>query len=376
MNKRLWIIVVVIVVVLTATWTYSRPKQASGETVKIGAALCLTGICANWGEGELKAYRLAIDEANKNGGIHGKLITFISEDTGYDPKGITTTVQKLIQVDQVDAILGPTWGDSFQGGYSIINKARVVSVSPSSALESLFYNKQPVDYVFSTWFPEHEDVNAVQAYAQKMNLKRVIVLHDEDTFGAMMADLFDKQASVHGITVINEQKFPIGFDDFRTTIIQLKTFKPDAIFLSFQGPVTKAKFMKQAYELGFKTTVLSSTDIEDPSLIKDFGSVLNGIVYGFPNISGKYDEFAQKYKVRFGVEPEGPSAANAYDAANILIAALIEREKNGTDVKTALERTSVPGVAVAEVKFDQNHQLTDVTFIEKTIRDGQFVVVQ
>src|SRR3989338_7541549 len=153
-TKTIWAIIVIILVILGGWWLAQKPNTAAGETIKIGAALGLTGICAEFGEGELKATTLAVEEINAAGGINGKQLELISEDTQCDNKTTVSAFQKLINVDKVAAIIGPTWGDSFQGGYSFSQQAEIVSISPSTAIEALEISKQPVDYVFSTWFPQ------------------------------------------------------------------------------------------------------------------------------------------------------------------------------------------------------------------------------
>jgi branched-chain amino acid transport system substrate-binding protein len=376
MNNRWWIIgAIVLILLIVLVFHKQISPQTSGETIKIGGALGLSGSCASWGEGERKAYQMAIDDANSAGGIGGEQIELVAEDTACDVRGTVNATQKLIDVDKVALILGPTWGDSFQAGYTLSEKAKVVTISPSAAFESLFYNQIPIAYSFSTWFPEREDINALQTYAQQHNLKTAVLLHDQDPFGLMMVDLFSQIAPSHGLSTVKEFAFPSGFDDFRTTITQIKALHPDVIFAAFQGPLLKAKFLKQAHDLGLKTQLLSSTDIEDASLLSEYGDVMEGIIYAYPKVTGAYDAFGAAYKNKYGVEPEGPSAANAYDAALVAIAALKENAANGTDLKTAVEKINIPGTITETLNFSDKHQLGG-QFEIKTIRNGEFVVVQ
>ncbi|MDO8564664.1 MAG: ABC transporter substrate-binding protein, partial [bacterium] len=136
MKKTIWI-AVVILLMLGVWWFAKDPKTVDGETIKIGGAFGLSGICAEFGEGELRAVTLAIEEVNAAGGVNGKLLELITEDTQCENKTTVNAFQKLINVNRVSAIIGPTWGDSFQGGYAISQKAKVVSVSPSTAIEAL-----------------------------------------------------------------------------------------------------------------------------------------------------------------------------------------------------------------------------------------------
>src|SRR5262245_35197538 len=138
-NKILYIVVGLILIGLATGFVLTN-RSYPNKTIKIGAALGLSGECANYGENELKAAELAIDEANKSGGISSRRIELISEDMQCNPKGAVNAIRKLIDVDHVEAIVGLTWGDSFQAGYTVNNQAKVVSVAPSAALEALQYN--------------------------------------------------------------------------------------------------------------------------------------------------------------------------------------------------------------------------------------------
>ncbi len=377
MNKNLWLglVVLAIVIVVGGIWLL-RDRQGGAEEIKIGAALGLTGICADWGEGELKAEQLAVDDANKAGSTVGKRIKLVSEDTGCDPKGTVNAVEKLVSSDHVALILGPTWGDSFEAGTIFSNNAKVPAISPSTAMEALIYNKQPIDYVFSTWFPERSEVDTLQVYAEKMREKRIIVLHDEDPFGSMMANLFVTQAPSRKLSVIHEEQFPIGFEDFRTTIAKLKGIKPDAVFVAFQGPGPKIKFLKQAYDLGLHVQLLSSSDIEDNDLLAQAGGVMEGVIYTRPQASGNQTTFTTEYQARYGSLPSGQSASNAYDATRVALAALTAHATTGVDLAAAIQSIDISGTAVPEIKFNQDHQLTGAAFELKTVRNGKFIVLE
>src|SRR3989338_2875266 len=327
-TKTIWAIIVIILVILGGWWLAQKPNTAAGETIKIGAALGLTGICAEFGEGELKATTLAVEEINAAGGINGKQLELISEDTQCDNKTTVSAFQKLINVDKVAAIIGPTWCDSFQAGYPLLREKQIVSISPSAAIEALEFNRQPLDFIFSTWFPQRKEIAALQKHALSRELTRFVIVHDTDPFGAMMANLFKEEAEKQGISIIEEHKVTVGTLDFKTIIARIKSKKPDALFVSFFGPDSKAIFIKQARELGVTQDTFSSADIQNPALLSSFASILEGVIYTYPKGAGGFDAFAKKYADKYGVEPQGPSASKAYDAVTILVAAM---KKGGTE---------------------------------------------
>lgn len=120
--------------------------------------------------------------------------------------------------------------------------------------------------------------------------------------------------------------------------------------------------------------VLSTAEIQNPALLSSFASVLEGVIYTYPNGARGFDAFAKKYTERFGGEP-GPSASNAYDAVNVLIAAMKKRAV-GEKLPQALLDINIPGVTYDTLKFSNKHQIAGGEFEIKTVRNGEFVTVQ
>lgn len=378
MNNKLILAIIILVLIIGGVWYYqnSKPAPATGEPIKIGAALGLSGDCAEFGEGERDALKLGVKEINERGGVSGQPIELIIEDTQCTNRTTVNAIQKLISVNRVVAIIGPTWGDSFQSGYPIINNAKVPAISPSAALEALEIQKTPNDYVFSTWIQQREEVAALQKYAADNNIKTFSVIHDQDPFGSLLAKLFNDTASLSGLQILNIQETPVGAEDFRTQILKIKSLNPQAIFGSFLGPDSKVKFIKQARDLGFKGVVFSSADIQNIGLLETAGPYLEGVIYTYPVNTGSFDSFVSKYKKEYDREPLGPSAGQSYDALNILAEAFKTSTSSGESIRDALLKVSMPGVIVETVNFNDRHQISGGRFEIKTIKDGQFVKLE
>lgn len=375
MKNAIWAIVLLLIGILVVSAVWTSGRKVDGEVV-IGAAMGLTGYCASWGEAERRAVELAVAEANAQGGVDGKTIRLIVEDAACESKAAVSAVTKLIDVDQVSAIVGPTWGDAFPAVYPIVNSKKVVTVSPSMAMESLAHEDIAIDHVFSTWFPQQGEIDALQTQIAVVGKNRVIVLHDEDLFGTAMVDLFKERAKANDIEVVKEYTFPIGYDDFRTSIVELKTVQADGIFAVFQDPATKAKFYKQAKELGLSVQFFSLTDVEDETLVKNFAGALESVIYTRARITDEGRALEKRYREAYGDAPLGLSAHNAYDATNAVIEALRETNGSREGMLEAIKSVRVLGAVTEEVSFDENHQIVGIEFDIKTVRNGEFVKLQ
>ena len=345
-------------------------------SIRVGVALCMTGSCAEWGEGEVKAIQLAVEEANDAGGIQGRKLQLFVEDIEASAQGAVNAMKKLIDVNHVEAVLGVTWGDSFQAAHVINNNAHVVAVTPSGLMKALLMNNQPIEYTFSTWVSIDQEIDALQAYIQKNTNGHITIVHDEDPFARVATNTFLDNAASRGLTVDNEFKFQMGEDDFKTTIAKLKGMKVESVFLSFQSAAPIMKFLRQAHDLGYTPHMYSTEYIQDLTLLKDFGSVMEGVVYVYPEASGNDQDFQKKFLDRYHTAPIGPSAPNAYDAAHVVIEGLRKHYETGVDLKEAVQDTDLPGAFIKRIKFGTSHELMQTQFQIKTVKNGQFVVLQ
>ncbi len=378
MSKYYKVIILVIVGVVFATFFYIKNvnnSDSSTRTVKIGGAFGLSGQCAEFGEGELKSARLAIKEANREYKDKGIVFELIVENTECEYKATFNAINKLINVNKVAMIIGPTWGDSFQSAVPLINKSKVPTISPSAAMEAIHLQKQPTDYYFSTWFSGASEVNAVQAYMKKINQKNIAIVHDQDPFGVLMKTIFSDSASQNGLYITNVYDSVTGTEDYRVILSKLSAEKPDAVFMSFIGPDSKVKFLKQAREFGLEIPMYSASDIQNETLLSQFGRYMEGVVYSYPKTSGQYDLFVDRYTTEYGSVPQGPSAANAYDATKVAVAAVMGADK-GEDLKVVLERITMKGYSSEILGFNEMHQMQKADSLVKVIRDGKFVEVK
>lgn len=377
MNKKIiWSVIIILVIIVAVIAIASRSRTVSG-TISIGAALGLSGYASEWGEGEQKAIQLAVDAVNNKGGISGKKIIITTEDTLSTGGGTVNAITKLVSIDNVVAIIGPTWGDSFQGGFPITEKNHIPVITPSGALEAV-ENKSQLPYLFSTWWPQELELHTLATYLNSHNLKKVALINDIDPFNRKAIGLFSSEAENLGLTIVEREEVPVGTSDFRTVISKIKARDPQAIFIELQDTASIGPFNKQLKELGTNAVVFGTTNIENPDNLKKFPGLFDGVIYSFPHMTDtpSYKSFATAFNTKYGIDPSGPSIVNAYNATLILIAALEKGATTGEEIKNQLETIHTNGVGVTDLSFDSNGQINGVQFDIKTVKDGKFVILE
>ena len=378
MNKNskilLWAGLVVVVAIIFFS-TFSG-QQSSNEPIRIGVAVGQTGFGQEWGNGEFRAVQLLADKVNKNGGIDGHSLELIVEDTKSDNVGTVNAVTKLVNVDKVPVIIGPTWADSFGGGTPIAENAHVVLISPSAAIEVAKETKN-FSYLFSTWWPQLPEIVRLQRFLRDSGLKKVVVINDQDAFNTKISDLFIEQSKSAELNVVGHYVTPIGVNDFRTTLVKAKQLSPDAIFVETQDISEIGPLTKQMRELNFRPKIFSTTSAQNEDLVQKFGSFVEGMIYTYPatESDAAYKKLVQEYTVRYGQPPSGPSFVNAYNAALMVVEALKNGARSGEEIKNQLVKIKIPGIALRELFFNDRGQIGEASFEVRTIKNGKFIKI-
>ena len=377
MNLRLGFIIGMIcvgILFITSCTTGSIVKEQD-EVVKIGALLSLTGDAASFGEGELKAIQLAIDEENQRGGVNGKEIKLVVEDTGtLDTVTAITALRKLFYVDKVKAVIGPTWD---MPGVSIVaEQENIVLVSPDNTegVES----EQNLEFFFSTWHPQGAEMDTLAEFAQRNNYNKIVIIRDDDVFSQTVADGFEKTAKDKNIEILGNYIVLVDSKDFRTELLKIREQGADAILATFASEIPRGPLLRQIKELGLDVKVLGTAVVENNDLLENYADYAEETVfYTYPRVNNAQIEFFDRYRERYKVEPVGPAAPNAYDAAKIIISALRQGAENSDEIKEILNSQEFPSVAFGELRFNDKGfvsvESTDIAI--KTVRNKEFVMI-
>jgi branched-chain amino acid transport system substrate-binding protein len=153
--------------------------RAQAQSFVLGAACALTGDAATSGQAEMQAVNLAIEELNSRGKVSLELKV---EDTASTGLGTVNAIKKLVEVDGVRILVGPTWLDSFQGRLPTTQQRGVLVVTPSASIAVIKDTPSKHPLVFSTYFHFHRQISVQIENAYRQGIKRVAVLFDQDPY--------------------------------------------------------------------------------------------------------------------------------------------------------------------------------------------------
>jgi branched-chain amino acid transport system substrate-binding protein len=351
-------------------------EQPKGEDViKIGTIGPLTGNLATYGISTKNGVEIAVDEFNKAGGINGKQIKLISEDTRGDQAEAANAATKLIQQDKVMAIVGGVISSETMTAGPIANDAKVVMISSSSTATGI---PDIGDYIFRNCLSDDVQATQLAEYAVKdLGLKKFAIIYTNNDYGLSLKNAFEKKAGELA-QVVDIETYNDGESDFRAQLTKIKGFQPDALYIA--GYYTEAaKIAQQAQDQGLKVQILGADGFYSPKLIELGGKAVEGAIFtaGFftDDPSESVQNFVKAYKEKFNSEPD-MFAAQAYDAAKILLTAIKNAGGQGGEALQAemAKTKDFPGIT-GNTSFAANGDAVKDIIILK-VENGKFAKVR
>ncbi len=372
MNKTLIWVIVIVVIVVGGYFLINKPKPESGEPIKIGGAFTLTGIASTWGEADRNAATLAIEEINNGGGINGKSVELVVENTFSENAKTLSAVSKLVDINEVIALIGPTWLDSYQSAVPFAEERKIVIVTPSAAITAI-QNPKKYDFTFSTWYRSDVESEELASYLAKTGKKKVVFMGTKDPFWEDVFNHFEKRGQEVGI--VAAEKFFVNPDqsDFRTLITRIKLINPDVILVGFATENSWLGFLKQRQEIYPQSTLYSTESIEEFITKEGYEGLLANTFFIAPK--ALENDFPDLYKKRFNVDAVF-SAPNAYDATKMVLKAISAVGVDSEKIRDYLKNNEFETVTFGKVRFDDLGGIGGGDFVIKAVKDRKAEIVE
>jgi branched-chain amino acid transport system substrate-binding protein len=374
--KKPWIVLVLIAAIPLAC-TGGGGSSASNEIV-VGEYGSLTGTTATFGQSTHNGIVLALEELNGGGGLlGGKKVRVLTEDDQSKPEEAKTAATKLINQNNVVALLGEVASSRSLAAAPIAQKAKVPMISPSSTNAKV---TQIGDYIFRVCFiDEFQGLVMAKFAANSLKVKKVAVLKDvKNDYSVGLSKVFTEEFTKLGGTIVGEQSYSEGDSDFRAQLTQLKSLSPEAIYAP--GYYTEVgTIARQAKDLGLKVPLLGGDGWDSPKLTEIGGDAINGSYfsnhYSADDPNPVIQKFVTDYRKKFGETPDG-LAALGYDAAKVLFDAMGRAGSvEGPQVRDALAATKdFPGVT-GSITIDKDRNAVKPAVVLK-VDGGKLVYVE
>ncbi len=341
----------VFILIIFAAFTACEKKQDgtndnnnagnSGNTIKIGEYGSLTGEKATFGQSTKKGIALAQEEINKAGGLLGKQVEIIVEDTRGLPQESTTVVQKLIDKDKVIAVLGEVASTNSLAGGAVCQEKKIPMITPSSTNADV---TKIGDQIFRVCFVDDFQGEVMAKFAANtLKVKKIAILRDNGSdYSKGLANFFEQTFKRLGGEIIAIESFQDKDSDFSAQLTKLKGLNPEALYVP--GYYTQAgQIAQQARKAGITVPIMGGDGWDSQTLFELGKEALNGCYisnhYTIEDPDPTVQKFITNFKAKFGETPDA-LAALAYDAARIMFDSITRA--NSTDrqaIRDAIAQT-------------------------------------
>lgn len=303
----------------------------TGEPIRIGAAMALTGDFSPDTKLVRDGYEFAVDRINAQGGItvggEQRPIELVIRDDGSDREQSARLLEQLIAEEEVDLLLAP-WGSGNTNAVAPISEryGRVM-IAPLAASDSIW--EQGYQYLFGMLPLGSDNMRPTVDMVAGLGLKKIAVITTDDLFPGLAAEGARDQAATAGLELVVDEIYPPATVDVGPIITQLQEAQPEFVI----APVDVADaivLIQQMKERGYQPPGLS---LSGATFVPDFLSNVGadaegifGVVHWFSTLPwsdelfGTAAEFATEFEAAAGYAPTHDNAAAAAAVESLVMA--------------------------------------------------------
>jgi len=274
---------VILVAILAAVFLCFGVFDVQAKTIKVGAAINLTGPASTWGQFHEKGQRDYFRYVNEvKGGVYGNQIEMITVDTAYKVPEAVAAVQKFVLQDNVDIIA--TWGaGEGLAAKPIVQKYKIPTINYSTSWELL---EKPVDYMYLPFGSYKMDCYAVLEYIRAIHkgkdAPKVGLLTYNNAYGRSIHEPSREYAKKLGINLVAVEEFPPKTVDLNTELLRLQKAGAEYVFMQML-PSTIISAFKSADRVNYSPVFLGTWTSTDPDFFKmGVGLIRDRLVIQFP----------------------------------------------------------------------------------------------
>jgi branched-chain amino acid transport system substrate-binding protein len=345
---------------------FAAPAAAqTGEPIKIGYSMALTGGLAPNGKSALLAQKIWEEDTNAGGGLLGRPVRLIYYDDQTNPATVPGIYTKLLDVDKVDLIIGGY-------GTNMLVPAMPVVMQKKKMLIGLFGAAVNSEFHYPNYFamiPSGPDPNPSftkgffdVAVRQNPKPKTVAIVAADAEFGLHASEGARENAKAAGLTVVYDRRYPSASTDLVPVVRAIAETNPDLVIVCSYPPDSVA-MVRAVNEVGFKPKMIGGAmvGLQSTAIKARLGPLLNGWTnfdYWLPVPKMEFPgvkDLMTRYQARAaaeGVDPLGYYMAPWAYAQLQVVQQAVEGTKGLDDAKLGdYVRANTFKTVVGDVKF-------------------------
>lgn len=275
---------------LSFSWAIAATATAAGQgtsagsnagalpdrsVIRIGIVNAQSGPAAALGRSMLAGARAVFDEANRQGGVHGRKLRLLVADDGYEPEQTVEETLRLIHDENVLALFGYVGTPTTNAVLPLLAEMGVPLVGVVSGAQSL---RQPVlPHVFNVRASYEEEAEALVAQLVAEGAQRIAVVYQNDGFGLSVLSGAQRALQKRGMPLAGRSSFQRNTLALRVSLDAMQAQQPDAVVVV--GPYRPvAAFIEQARAGGLDARFAAVSFVGTEDLVKHLGAGAHNVL--------------------------------------------------------------------------------------------------
>lgn len=286
----------------------AQQQGVSKDEIVLGSIQDLSGPIAGFGKQVRLGMMLAVDELNEQGGVNGRKIRLLVEDSAYDPKKAVLAAQKLVNSDKIFAMVAHIGTAQNMAAMPVQFAKGVPNFFPVTAAREMYEPFHRLKYAFAATYYDQMR-NAVPKLVREKGAKKVCSMYQDDEFGLEVLRGAEAGLKTIGVEMAEKTSYKRGATDFSSQISRLQAAGCDFVVL---GTIIRETIggIATARKLGFSPTFIGSSAAYTDLIHKLGGKAMDGL-YAAHTAQHPYLEgaakpitfWASKYKTKFNEDP-------------------------------------------------------------------------
>jgi len=294
---------------LAATLASAQATQGiSKNEIVLGSIQDLSGPIAGFGKQARLGMLLRVDEINEQGGVQGRKLKLLVEDSAYDPKRAVLAAQKLVNQDKIFAMVGHIGTPTNMAAMPVQFEKNVLNFFPITAAREMYEPFHRLKYSFAATYYDQMRLTLPKLVKDK-GAKKVCTLYQDDDFGLEVLRGTEAGLKSMGMELAEKTSYKRGATDFSSQVARMKAAGCDFVVL---GTVIRETIgaIAESRKTGFSPTFLGSSAVYIDVIHKLGGKAMDGL-YGTHTVQQPYLDdpsqpirfWANKFKTKFNEEP-------------------------------------------------------------------------
>ena len=286
----------------------SAQQGVSKDEITLGSIQDLSGPLAGFGKQARLGMMLAVDEINEQGGVNGRKIKLIVEDSGYDPKKAVLAAQKLVNQDKIFMMVGHIGTAQNMAAMPVQFEKNVINFFPITAAREMYEPFHKLKYSFAATYYDQMR-NAVPKLVKEKGAKKVCTIYQDDDFGLEVLRGGEAGLKTLNMEFAEKTSYKRGATDFSSQVTKMQASGCDMVVL---GTIIRETIgtIGTARKLGYNPVFIGSSAAYTDLIHKIGGKAMDGL-YATMTVQNPYTDeqsqpirfWANKYKTKFTDDP-------------------------------------------------------------------------